>query len=220
MRERILSINAIIRQQVDTKGRLSVKVTGASCIGNTVVGVGKLFLGIISFSFFTCVSAFYTFGMVIAKACVLTGILKATNKKEQEVYYLLSGSILMAVSILYIAYSVRLFYYPVSNSYHEYVGMGIAAFTFTELALNIRGVIIERHNKAPLIHAIKMINLASSMICLVLTQTALLSFADKQGAEAHSQANGLMGVIMGSLATCLGIVMILRIKLKKEDCYD
>lgn len=210
----------IIGERVGNKGKRSIHITGASCIGNTLVGVGKLVMGVLSLSLFTCVSALYTFGMVFAKCCALAGIYKSTSKKEQYGYYLLSGTVLIIGSILYIAYSIRLFFYPEITSYHMYVGIGIAAFTFTELSLNIRGVIIERHNHTPLIHAIKMINLASSLICLVLTQTAILSFADTKNSTVHSQVNGLMGVIMGVCATMLGVGMVLHIRrIKQEKNY-
>lgn len=217
MIQTVFHANKTIDERVDRKSRLSFRVAGASCVGNAVIGLGKLVMGLVSLSFFTCVSAFYTFGMVAAKGCAIAGIYNAATKKEQYRYYLLSGVILIAVSALYIAYSVRLLFYPVTAVYHPYVAIGIAAFTFTELTLNIRGVIIERHNHTPLIHAIKMINLASSLICLVLTQTALLSFADTESAAVHSQANGLIGIIMGSLAVLLGVIMIVRIR-QLEKC--
>lgn len=69
----------------------SLHIAGASCIGNTLVGLGKLLIGIVSLSFFTCASAFYIFGMVIAKCCVLAGIVKEENTKAQYRYYKLSG---------------------------------------------------------------------------------------------------------------------------------
>lgn len=189
----------------------SLKVTGASWTANIFVGLGKLSMGILSMSFFICVNAFYTFGMVIAKYFALAGILKAKDVKEQYRYYMLSGTILTISSLLYIAYSIRLFFHPVTSAFHMYVALAIATFTFTELTINIRGVIIERHNHTPLVHAIKMINLASALICLVLTQTAILSFADTQ-VDLHPAANGLIGILMGSSATLLGVIMIVRIR--------
>lgn len=204
-------INVTIGKRIGQRWKRSLQVTAAACLANSVIAIGKLVIGIFSLSLFTCINALYTFGMVIAKGCALAGVYKAKNKKEQYRYYSLSGVVLITVSVLYIAYSVRLFFYPVSSSYHMYIGIGIATFTFTELTLNIRGVIIERHNHTPLIHAVKMINLASSLICLVLTQTALLSFAGTGVVENYSHVNGIMGVIMGSLATLLGIIMVVRI---------
>jgi len=195
----------------------SLHITGASGAASIIVGFGKLAMGILSLSFFTCVSAFYTFGMVIAKYCALAGIARAKSVKEQYRYYTLSGIILIAASVMYIAYSIRLFFYPANPVYDMNVAIAIATFTFTELTLNIRGVIITRRNHDPLIHAIKMINLASSLICLVLTQTAILSFAST-AVDQHPAANGLIGIIMGSIATLLGIFMIIRIKrIKRQE---
>lgn len=215
----IKKIISIATERVGEKKGRSLHITGASCVGNTIVGLGKLVMGILSMSFFTCASALYTFGMVTAKCFALAGIVKEENSKEQYRYYKTSGAILIASSILYIIYSVRLFLFPEMTTYHEYVAMGIATFTFAELALNIRGVIIERNNRTPLIHAIRMINLASSLICLVLTQTAILSFASDR-TDVHPQVNGFMGMLMGGIATLLGIIMIVRIsRIKNEKNY-
>lgn len=196
--------------RVGHKAGRSLHITGASCIGNTAVGLGKLLMGIVSMSFFTCASAFYTFGMVTAKCVALAGILKEENSDAQYRYYKTSGLILIASSLLYIIYSARLFIRPAAVSYSKYTAIAIAAVTFTELSLNIRGVILERKNHTPLIHAIKMINLASSLICLVLTQTAILSFTSEE-TEIHPQANGFFGVLMGCAAAILGLAMIIRI---------
>lgn len=197
----------------------SLHITGASCVGNLIVGVGKLVMGILSMSFFTCVSAFYTFGMVTAKSFALAGIRKEENSKAQYRSYKASGIVLMVSSILYIIYSVRLFLFPELTEFHPYIAMGIATFTFTEIVLNMRGVIVEQKNKSPLMHAIRMINLAASLICLVLTQSAILSFASEH-TDVHSRANGFMGMLMGGIATILGIIMIVRItKIQKSEEY-
>lgn len=197
-------------ERIGKEASRSLHIAGISCVGNTLIGLGKLLMGIVSLSFFTCASAFYTFGMVIAKCCVLAGIVKEENTKAQYRYYKLSGLVLIASSILYIVYSIRLLSHPATSSYHMYVALAIATFTFTELTINIRGVIIYRHNHTPLVHAIKMINLAASLICLVLTQTAVLSFSTEE-VYVHPYVNGFMGILMGGAATLLGLNMIVRI---------
>lgn len=165
MKQTIMQTSHIIMNRAGKKHGWSLHLTGASCVGNTLLGLGKLVMGVLSMSFFTCASA------------------------------------------LYMIYSIRLFIHPKETVYHMYIALAIA--TFTEIGLNIRGVIMERKNNAPLIHAIKMINLSSSLICLVLTQTAILSFASDL--PTHANVNGLMGIIMGGAATLIGIYMILRI---------
>ena len=92
-----------------------------------------------------------------------------------------------------------------------YVAISIATVTFAEIGLNIRGVIVTRHNHTLLIHAIKMINLSASLITLVLTQTALLSFTNIETNTLEiSKGNGLIGILMGTVATLIGGYMIFK----------
>lgn len=68
-----------------------------------------------------------------------------------------------------------------------------------------------RHNHTLLIHAIKMINLSASIIALVLTQTALLSFTDMEtDLQVISRSNGVIGVLMGIVVTAIGVYMVCR----------
>lgn len=212
-------ISASFTNQYGSKMSRSLHITGASATASTFIAVGKLIMGIISLSFFTCANAFYSFGMVGAKSIALTGIRKAQDKSEQYKYCFCSGVVLIVSSLLYIIYSIRLFFSPITSSYHMYIAIGIAAVTFTEVGLNIRGVIVTRHNHTLLIHVIKMINLSASLIAMVLTQTALLSFTNKEGdALVTSKANGVIGILMGTVATLIGCYMIYRVKkLKKQD---
>ena len=72
-----------------------------------------------------------------------------------------------------------------------------------------------RRRHEPLLEAIKMTNLASALISIVLTQTALLSLSEGD----HSFYNGLCGIIFGSLAACVGIFMIIRMRLIEKGKY-
>ena len=127
------------------------------------------------------------------------------NVKEQYRCYRLSGSILIAASLLYMAYSGWTYYHPKYTAYPKYIALAIATFTFTEIALNIRGVLANRKNGTLLVHALKTINLAASLISLVLTQSAILSIA--QGGYHNPSSNALLGLLAGSGAALLGIFM-------------
>ncbi len=211
--------SVLFTKQYDSKMSRSLHITSAAATASTFIAIGKLIMGILSLSFFACANAFYTFGMVTAKCIALIGIKKAQDKNQQYKYYLCAGTVLILSSLLYIIYSIRLFFSPISSTYHMYIAIGIATVTFTEIGLNIRGVIVTRHNHTLLIHAIKMVNMSASLISLVITQTALLSFTniDTDPLEI-SNANGVIGILMGSVATLVGIYMFCRVKkLKKQD---
>ena len=206
-------IAASFEMQFGPKRRRSLQVAGASCIASAAAGMGKLAMGIASLSLFTCVSAFYSFAMVVAKVVALSALARETERDAQLHYCTLAGRLLVAASALYMLYSARLLWHPAERGFHLYIAIGIAAFTFFELGLNIRGVLVERRSRTPLFYALKTINLASACISLVLTQRALLAL---DGAETsmivHARANIAMGLLMGGCALILGARLILRMK--------
>lgn len=198
-----------IQAQYSASASRTLHLAGISGIGNIVLGLGKIASGALSLSVFACVNGLYTLGMVLARYCALAGVMRSKEEKGQYRYYRWSGVILIAASLLYMIYSGWAYYHPKQVAYHEYIALAIATFTFTEIGLNLRGVIINRKNKTPLLHAIKTINLAASLISLVLTQSAILAFA---GDGNHAPAvNALLGLVMGASAALLGVYMLWRI---------
>lgn len=198
-----------IQAQYSTAASRTLHLAGISGVGNIFLGLGKIVSGALSLSVFACVNGFYTLGMVLARYCALAGVMRSKDEHGQYRYYRWSGMILIAASLLYMVYSGWAYYHPKQVIYHEYIALAIATFTFTEIGLNLRGVIINRKNKTPLLHAIKTINLAASLISLVLTQSAILAFA---GDENHDPAvNALLGLVMGACAALLGVYMLWRI---------
>ena len=181
-------IAASFEMQFGPKRGRSLQVAGASCIASAAAGMGKLAMGLVSLSLFTCMSAFYSFAMVVAKVVALSALVRGAGRDAQLRSCKLAGRLLVAASALYMLYSARLIWNPIERGFHLYVAIGIAAFTFFELGLNIRGVLVERRGKEPLFYALKTINLASACISLVLTQ------------------------LMGGFALLLGVRLILRMK--------
>ena len=59
-------------------------------------------------------------------------------------------------------------------------------------------------------HALKIINLAASLLSLVLTQSAILSIA--QGEYHNPSSNALLGLLAGGAAALLGVFMRWRIR--------
>lgn len=214
--KRIRQLDAAMGQRVGPKYRNTIRLTGAACTANVLLGTGKLLMGIFSGSFFTLVNALYTYGMVAAKFCALKGI--AVPVPRQYVYYRRAARILIAASLCYAVYAARLLWHPQSTRYHPYLAMGIAAVTFTEIGLNLWGVLAERKKRSLPFHALKTINLASSLIGLVLTQTALLSFTHSETGYSSSRFDGMMGLCMGGCAAGLGCFMLWRAaKLEQEE---
>lgn len=199
-----------VQQNYDAAAARALHLAGVSGAGNIFLGMGKILSGLLSLSVFVCVNGGYTLGMVVARYCALAGVLRAKDVREQCRYYRWAGKILILASILYMAYSGWAFFHPKYTAYPKSIALAIATFTFVEIGLNIRGVVVNRKNKTPLLHALKTINLAASLISLVLTQSAILSIA--QGGYHDPSSNALLGALMGACAALLGVFMLWRIK--------
>lgn len=184
---------------------------------NSILSLGKLLIGIYTLSAFMCVNAFYNAGMAIVKFIVVKGHNEANRipgdsysngyVRIEYTYYRRVGITLAITSTIYIIYCIRLFFYCSNAYYPMALSIAIAAFTFVEIGASIYGVVITRGEKEPVIRALKLSNVSASMISLVLTQTAILSFT-KRG--DNSVANGLAGLIFGGIAVCIGIYMIIH----------
>lgn len=187
----------------------TLHLAGISGVCSILLGLGKIVSGVLSLSVFVCINGLYTLGMVLARYCALAGAIRTQDPHQQYVYYRRSGKILIAASLLYISYSAWSFFHPKWVSYHMYVALAIATFTFTEIGMNLYGMIANRKNRTPLLHAIKTINLAASLVSLVVTQSAILAFA---GQGYNPAVNALMGMFSGTCAVLLGVFMLWRIE--------
>lgn len=198
-----------IRRAYNASASRTLHLTGISGAGNLLLGLGKIASGILSLSVFVCVNGLYTLGMVLARYCALAGAVRTQDAKKQYGYYRRAGRILIAASLLYMLYSGWSWFHPKVVSYHMYIALAIATFTFTEIGINLYGMLANRKNRTPLLHAIKTINLAASLVSLVVTQSAILAFAD-QG--YNPAVNALMGMFSGTCAVLLGVFMLWRIE--------
>lgn len=181
---------------------------------NIIVIIGKIVIGIFTSSFFMFINALYTLGITIAKylslktnrEIQLTSNNSLESRKREYSNYYVVGIIILISSIIYAIYSINHFLGSTSTNYTLIVGIAIATFTFTELTMAIIGLVSARKNRDILSETIKLIYLASSLISLVLTQTAILSFSHEGDVSFY---NGLSGIIFGCLAAIIGIYMII-----------
>ena len=190
-------------------------ITGATGMTSILLGLGKVGFGLVSLSLFISVNGCYTLGMAAARYCALMGTVHAKEKHTEYFYDRAAGQIMVVASLLYILYSVWLIFYPVETKYGEITAITIATITFTEIGLNMRGFLKHRKSAYPLLHALKTIGLGTSLISLVLTQSAILSFTMEM---QYPVVNGFFGTIMGGCAALLGLYMIWRIgKIEKQN---
>ena len=183
---------------------------------NIIVILGKVIIGIFTSSFFMIINAFYSVGITSAKCLTLKTDLDIKNIKESNIYdkrmlaynnYKTIGIIILVSSIFYTTYSVKNFFWPSNTEYSLIAGLVIAIVTFVELTISIIGIVLAKKRENVVYETMKLINLVSSFIALVLTQTALLSFSHTGDTSVY---NGISGLIFGSLSIIVGVYMIVH----------
>ena len=178
--------------------------TRVSILKDTFLVAGKGLISIISASFFMFVNALYSAGMGIARFIAVR--MHSQERNKQITSYRIVGIIISVSSICYVLYSVRLFFGGKTGDYDMYVALVIALYTFVEFGINIKEAIRLHKSKALEAKALRAISFSSTLICFVLTQTAIMSFA---GEGDNSFTNALSGVVFGGLAALVGIYVIL-----------
>jgi hypothetical protein len=190
----------IISRTVKEKRLVFIRV---SMIKDAFFVAGKSAMSIISLSFFMFVNALYSAGMGIARFIAVR--MHRQDRANQVKSYRYVGIIISIASICYALYSVRLFFGGATGSYDMNIALVIALYTFIEFGINIREAIRLRKSNALETKALRAIGFSSTLICFVLTQTAILSFASEGG---NSFFNALSGVVFGGLAALAGLHVI------------
>jgi predicted membrane channel-forming protein YqfA (hemolysin III family) len=93
--------------------------------------------------------------------------------------------------------------------YDTITAIAIATFSFAEIGAAVFGIAKLRQDKVPMLEAVKMTNLVSSLISIVLTQSALLSLDNVENAVKYS---GIVGLIFGGVSASIGVYMMVRVQ--------
>ena len=179
--------------------------TRVSILKDAFLVVGKGLISILSISFFMFVNALFSAGMGIARFIAVR--MHTQEKSKQIMSYRYVGIIISIASICYVLYSVRLFFDNSTSEYDMYLALVIALYTFVEFGINIKEAIKLRKSKALEAKAIRAISFSATLICFVLTQTAIMSFASEGDS---SFVNAISGVVFGGLAALVGIYVVLE----------
>lgn len=168
---------------------------------NSIVGIFKIILAIISNSLLLFIYSFYNVSMSIAKR---TSVREKQNHKYENFYF--CGIIVLVSSISYILYSDYIYFNGSNSEYNLYVSIGIATLAFYHITMAIIGLIKAKKRKDLKTKTINLTNLASSFISMSMTQTALISVKSN---DDMSKYNAIGGILFGILALIVGIYMII-----------
>ena len=182
----------------------SLIFTRASIIKDAFFVVGKIIFSILSLSFFMIANAFYSVGMGAARFVAIKMYIQTGKEKIKN--YRLVGAIISIASACYVLYAIRLFFGGTTGTYNMNLALIIALYTFVEFGINIREAIRLRRSRVLEAKALRAISFSSTLLCFVLTQVAIMSFAFE---GSNNFANALSGVVFGGLAMLTGLYVVM-----------
>ena len=177
------------------------ELTKWSYLSGYLIGAGKIVMAVFSHSWLIFIHAIYS----IVKANAQHYARKKGVGDSTTMFS--SGLLVIVASAVYLGYSVYIFLFGSSASYHMYIGIGIAAVTTYEIVVAICGILKAKKRKDVYTEMLRYINLASALISVSLTQTAILSFTNEGD---MSRAYAIGDAIFGFLALLVGVGMLLR----------
>lgn len=160
----------------------------------------KIILFLLTKSLFFIISSLYNLCIGVAK-------IKVYSKKEN---YWTIGLFVIFASICFTLYSIWTIIAKRTVNYDLYTGIFIATITFFDIGYSIYGIIKKSNSNNIQNKLLKLINLATALISLELTQSALLSFTMVD--VDNSLYNGLIGIIVGISSLVIGIFIIIKNK--------
>ena len=175
-------------------------------------GICKVILAALFRSVLFSISGFYHIAIGVARR----ENVKKNRKTDFESYIFISLVTIIA-SIIYVIYSLYGYFNGLNANYHMYIAIGIATVSFTDLTLAVIGVVKTRKRNDMQTRIDKLINLVTSLISLSLTQMAILSFTTNSDMSIY---NGTGGMIMGGLASIIGIYMLIYVIKNKNSILN
>lgn len=193
--------------------------TCLSIAGSVLFTVAKMVLGLMSASSFLFANGLYNLGVAASKALCLRGYLKGHDAEQrlgaearlatERTAYRIVGVVAAVAGAVYTAHGVGMAFFDVgiNVSYGQVEGISIATLAFTEIGLAIGGLVSVKAKGEPALSALKLTNMANSLVAMSLAQAALLSFS---ASDAPSIANGLGALFFGAGATAVGVFMVVH----------
>lgn len=169
--------------------------------------IEKIVLGIISHSSFMWINALYSCFLGIARHLCIAN-LKSNHKKQCKTYVKVAILLILA-SIVYGLYNSIELFSGKATTYHLYIAIGIAAFTFFEFGFSIKELIRVSKIHSPISKALAYINFSSICTSFVLTQVVLTAL---QPEENYAVGNGISAIMFSLIIFITGIVMLKNAK--------
>ena len=170
-----------------------VKIKPYSYLINIIMFIFKVIVFLVTKSYGILISSFYNLTIGFAKKKIYSN----------NNYNYVSFMVILA-SFCFIVYSILVMLEHKMVNYNLYSGLLVATVSFFDIGYSIYGI-VKSKDKNKQLHTLKLVSLATALISLQLTQSAILSFT-QMGID-NSLYNGLIGIFVGIGALIIGLVI-------------
>jgi len=196
-----------------TRDERAIFYAGVSVLFSVVLAGAKFWLFLFEPSFFLIANVLFTIGVAIAKAVAVGAYRRASSSADAAAIpigdqfraTLVIGIVLAVSAVVYMGLCLPLLLGDeVSTTFDPIVAEILALIAFIEIGTAITGVIRTRHARQPIVKAIRVVNLGSSCVMIVLAQAAILSFTST---ESWSWGVGISAMLFGGAALLGGVYL-------------
>jgi hypothetical protein len=209
LRETWNGIKTYLCKRSETYNRILL-FARVSIVLNATIGLGKTVMGFHSHSFIFACSGFYNLCIALAKIVAVKGYAESKGKavwpfvrhadkggkQKEHHYYRQVGFTQLLASLVYTIGSIGVLFFGRDKAHYSLIlVILIGIITAIEIITSIYGVVARRREKEPILEAIKLTSLISSLIGLVLVQTAILG----HGGTEPIVYFDYVGVVLGAV---------------------
>jgi hypothetical protein len=213
----------LVERHLGNKEDRSAFYTAVSVLINGLTGIGMVVLGLYNRSTFMVANALYyliLFGTrfhALKQYTVARNLESSTTEKFKVEYRVFhrTGAFIILLGVVYIGLNYWLLSRDTVIKESYYPMLATATIGFVKLGVAIRGMIVNRHFKNPIISTIKRVSLIDGIVSIVVTQKSILSF--EKSAQAITSAS-LFGMAVGVIFIGIGLYMVLK-KQEKLSFY-
>jgi hypothetical protein len=187
---------------------------GVSALFNLLFAAAKLVLFLVEPNLFLLANVLFSLGVSAAKAIAVGSYRRSRSSEHADAPSAIAqyraatriGIVLSASAVLYVGLCLPLLMgTSVSVAFEPLVAEILALIAFVELGFAITAAIRMRRSKQPLVRSIRVVNVGSALVLVILAQAAILSFATT--AES-SWGVGVSAMIFGG-ATVVGALSLI-----------
>lgn len=189
---------------------------GISASFNLLFAAGKLVLFLVEPNLFLLANVLFSLGIGIAKATAVHAYRRARSSQhaaapstfEQYRAATRIGIVLSTAAALYVCLCLPLLTgATVSVDFEPLVAEILALIAFVELGFAITAAIRMRRSKQPLVRSIRVVNVGSGLVLIVLAQAAILSFATT---VESSWGVGISSLLFGGTTVLGGLFLAIH----------